>query len=520
MKQRVAESIFLEPVVEGEVLSIIKRLKNGSAGWDGIQARILKSIKSVIIKPLTHVLNLSLSTGTFPTELKVANVVPIFKSGDGQIFTNYRPVSVLPVFSKILERIMYNRLLLFLNKHKIIYDYQFGFREKYSTYLALITLTEKISDALNEGKHVIGIFLDFYKAFDTVNHEILLMKLENYGIRGVALNWFKSYLTNRQQFVTYNNCKSSTANVTCGVPQGSILGPLLFIVYINDLCHIAKHCFLLLFADDSNLFYTGHDLEELTERINEELNNIIFWLEVNKLSLNISKTHYMIFTRPKCKADDIKINVKDVAIGRVSHTKFLGVQIDDKLNWKQHIDYIRKKLSKSSGILKKARKYLPKECLKNLYFTFVYPYFTYCIHVWGKTFSTYLDPIIKVQKRIIRIITHSKYDEHTLPLFKQLNILTVNDIYDFSIATFMYKFANKELPDIFNDMFTKNRVVHDYSTRQADEFRVPIWNVETKKRSLGVQGAMIWNNTPDNVKESCSLNTFKYKLKKHLIELI
>ena len=249
------------------------------------------------------------------------------------------------------------------------------------------------------------------------------MKLENYGIRGVSLEWFKSYLSNRQQFVTYNNCKSSTSNVYCGVPQGSILGPLLFIIYINDLCHVAKHCFLLLFADDSNLFYTGNDLDELTKSINEELDSIIFWLEVNKLSLNISKTHYIVFTRRKTVAQDINIHVKNVAIGRVSYTKFLGVQIDEKLNWKPHIEYIRKKLSKSTGILIKARQYLPKQCLKTLYYTFVYPYLNYCIQVWGKTYASYLDPINKAQKRIIRIITSSNYRKHTPPLFKQLSIL-------------------------------------------------------------------------------------------------
>ena len=341
-----------------------------------------------------------------------------------------------------------------------------------------------------KGKMLLVFFLDFSKAFDTVNHEILIMKLENYGIRGATLDWFKSYLSHRQQYVTYNNCKSNMSNVTCGVPQGSILGPLLFIVYINDLYNVAKHCFLLLSADDSILFYTGHNLEELTESINEELSRIVFWLEVNKLSLNISKTHYIIFTRQKAHASDISINVKNVAIDRVSHTKFLGVVIDEKLNWKYHIDHIRKKLSKCTGILIKARKYLPKECLRNLYFTFAYPYFTYCIHVWGKTYSSYLDPIVKIQKRIVRIISHSNYREHSAPLFTKLGILNLNDIYKFSIATFMYKFTTCDLPNVFKGMFIKNRVVHDYSTRQADEFRVQNWHTEAKKKNLSVSKAL------------------------------
>ena len=201
--------------------------------------------------------------------------------------------------------------------------------------------------------------------------------------------------------------------------------------------------------------------------INEELKNIIFWLEVNKLSLNISKTHYIIFTRQKTVAQNIEIQMKNAAIDR--DTIFSGVQIDEKLGWKPHIEYVKKKLSKSIGLLKKARQYLPKECLRSLYFTFVYPYLTYCIHVWGKTFSSYLDPLIKTHKRIVRIITHSPYRAHTQPLFKQIGIPNLKGICDFMIATFMYKFQDNDLVHVFKGMFTINKSIHSYPTRQADD---------------------------------------------------
>ena len=196
---------------------------------------------------------------------------------------------------------------------------------------------------------------------------------------------------------------------------------------------------------------------------------------------------------------------------------FLGVQIDEKLGWKPHIEYVRKKLSKSIGLLKKARQYLPKECLRSLYFTFVYPYLTYCIHVWGKTFPTYLDPILKAHKRIVRIITHSNYRAHTQPLFKQLRILDLKGIYEFMIATFMYKFHDSDLPKIFNGMFHKS--LHNYPTRQADNYCVPNWRLETMKRTVSVQGAMIWNAIPANIKASCSLDVFKSAMKKHILEI-
>ena len=283
LNDKVKESILFSPVLENEVNMILNNLKNSAAGWDGFEPKIVKGIKNCILTSLVHICNLSITTGIVPNHMKITNVVPIFKSGDDTLFTNYRPVSVLPIFSKVLERLVNNRLIAFLDKYKVIYEYQFGFRKKNSTHLALISLIDKLSSAMDQGDKVIGIFLDFSKAFDTADHNILLLKLEHYGIRGTALDWFRDYMSGRKQFVTYNGVKSSRSNVSCGVPQGSILGPLLFLIYVNDIQNVTHHSFPILFADDSNLFVTGKDLEIIEKKANEDLCNIVDWLYANTL---------------------------------------------------------------------------------------------------------------------------------------------------------------------------------------------------------------------------------------------
>ena len=221
--------------------------------------------------------------------MKKTKVIPLFKSGNKMLLNNYRPASVLPLFSKILEHLVYNRVLSFIQKHNILYSNQFGFRKNYSTNMALIMLIDKIMSHINNGDLVIGIFIDLTKAFDTVNHDILLQKLCKYGIRGLPLIWFESYLKNREQCVFYNNEISSEQTTLCGIPQGSILGPLLFLLYINDIINVSTLWYIILFADDTSLFSHGKNIDLLINNLNTELVKLSQWLNSNKLTINVKK---------------------------------------------------------------------------------------------------------------------------------------------------------------------------------------------------------------------------------------
>ena len=235
-------------------------MKDCSSGWDQILPRVVKSTYHNFKVPITHVMNLSIINGVVPTEIKVAKLVPIYKSGDRRLINNYRPVSVLPCYSNILGKLMYNRISNFIYKYSLLNEYQFGFSQKRSTNQALIVLLDKITAALDKGDSVLGVFLDFSKAFDTVDHHILLNKMYKYGIRGIVFEWMESYLSSRRQLVLFNYVKSEYANVTCGVPQGSIMGPLLFVLYVNDIANVSTSLLPILFADDTNVFLTGEIL--------------------------------------------------------------------------------------------------------------------------------------------------------------------------------------------------------------------------------------------------------------------
>uniref|UniRef100_A0A3B5QAJ9 Reverse transcriptase domain-containing protein n=1 Tax=Xiphophorus maculatus TaxID=8083 RepID=A0A3B5QAJ9_XIPMA len=348
-------SMYLKPVDKIEIKEIVNQCNNKkSMDWKDINMSLIKQIIDDVADPLTYICNLSFISGTFPNAMKIAKVIPLFKSGDKNIISNYRPVSLLCQFSKILEKVFSKRLDNFIEKQNILTDCQYGFREKRSTSMALMALTEEIIDNMDKKKCAIGVFLDLKKAFDTINHDMLLKKLERYGIRGVPLNWIRSYIGERKQFVELDGQKSDVLNITCGVPQGSVLGPKLFILYINDIVKISNLIKYIIFADDTSIFCTGENIQQLSKVINTEIEKLQHWLKNNKLFVNLDKTKFMIFGNNKKQENNpIKISIDSVNLEEIHEIKFLGVTLDNKFSWKPHIGQVKSKIAKSVAVIRR-----------------------------------------------------------------------------------------------------------------------------------------------------------------------
>ena len=513
-------SFFFTPITNSDVINATLSLKDGkSPGHDDISTMVLKKCIHIIAPVLTHIFNISLQTGCFPEKLKIAKVLPIYKKGDKSQCENYRPISLLSIFGKIFEKLVYAKFMFFIDKYDILYNKQFGFRSGHSTYMALLEFINNLNTAFEAGHVGVGIFLDLSKAFDTLNHSILLQKLYFYGIRGISLEWIKSYLSNRQQFVCIDGNSSTFLRITSGVPQGSILGPLLFLLYINDIQNVSSNLSSVVFADDTNVFISGRNATQITSIITTEIPKLEQWFLSNKLLVNMKKTNCIVFKQKNKRiADDIAdVVINNQKVLRVSCTSFLGVMLDEHLNWAPHIDDVLHKISCATGVIYRIRHLLSLRILLYIYNATILPHLTYCTMIWGQCAKSLLNRVFTLQKRSLRAITNSHPSTPSQPLFQKLQLLTVFDICKLQTASFMYMYTHKLLPSVFDDMFKYTRDIHLYNTRQTGNLYLPLLRYVTSQRSVKYQGVHVWNSVPEEMRLCPSLASFKRRYKIYLL---
>ena len=486
---------------QAEIESIIKEFDSSKGvGPNSIPTKILKQISHLISTPLAHIFNKSFRTGVFPGLLKISKINPLHKKDSRLLISNYRPISLLSNINKIIEKLMFKRLYSFLEKYKCIYNLQFGFRENHSTNHAIISIIDKIQNAIQDNRFAIGIFIDLQKAFDTVNHDILLEKLDHYGISGISNTWFKSYLTGRQQFVSISGEDSDLTTTEHGVPQGSVLGPLLFLLYINDLHQCIINSTSFHFADDTNLLYIPPKKvrSRIARRINVDLKSLNNWLLANKISLNSSKTELIIFRKKGVPIPDLKLKLNGIKLKPKHEIKYLGLTIDEHLTFNSHINTMNAKLKRANNLLALSRHYLPPSLLKQLYYSQFHSHLAYGCQVWGQVPSSINQTII-LQKKAVRLLSFSASDSPSSPIFKELQILKLEDLITTNNLMFVHKTLNKTAPSHFHNFFELHVPSHDHATRNdpLSGYSIPPGSVSLNGiplRSLKYKCAQDWNN--------------------------
>ena len=499
------------------VFSFLSKIDEKKAtGLDRIPSNLLKMAASIVAPSLTSIFSKSILTGIYPNDWKAAKVTPLFKKGLKSDPNNYRPISVIPVVSKVLEKIVYNQLYHYLDDIKLLLGCQSGFRSLHSTLTALLEATDAWSVNIDNGLLNGVVFIDLTKAFDTIDHEIILRKMSYLGVDQAAIKWFSSYLSGRTQRCSVNGKLSTARTLSCGVPQGSILGPLLFLIYINDLPNSLQNAVPRMFADDTNLTLSVKTLTELKLALAPELNNLSCWLKANKLSLNVAKTELMIIgsrQRLSAQCDDVEIRIDDQIIERVDHTKSLGLFIDAHLSWCKHVEEICKKVSSAIGALKRVRPFISKETAIQIYNALIIPHFDYCSPVWDCLSGYLSEKLQKLQNRAARVITKSPFDTSSNHLLSTLDWERLFLRRKKQKALMMFKTMNGLAPDYLQSLFSQRHSV--YNLRDSEgKLTLPKPNTNYLKRSFSYSGAMLWNNLPKCLKNAVSVNNFKQIIKK------
>lgn len=495
-------TLFLTPVRSQELIELIATLKNDSSpGDDGIDAKLIKKIHTYIIDPLKYIINLTFEKGVVPLEWKTASIIPVYKSGDKSLLQNYRPIALINNFAKLFEKCLKSRVMNFLENSSVIYKNQFGFRSNLSTEDAIFNLTNEINMSLNANKKNLSVFVDLAKAFDTIPHDRLLEKMESVGIRGDVNSLFQNYLFNRTQRVKIGNIYSQVRNTTIGIPQGTVLGPILFLIYINDIGSVLKNAKVIAYADDTVLSFSGCTWPEVFGQAELGMKDLYSWFNYNLLSVNVSKTKYITFSISavdKPQNGFLRIHDEDCRssvcscelIESVDSIKYLGIILDKHLRWGAHCAYINKKMRNLVYRLYQLRDILNKKLLNMLYFSLVESILRYCLVIWGGGFNNALHNVVTTQKYILKIIHNKTRTFSTHGLFKLANVLPLRALYVHACVNYLPKLEHL-LPRI-----------PSYYTTRSDLLRTHLYNKAHSQRTVTYFAPKFYNKLPSTIKSS------------------
>jgi len=513
-------SIFLAPIDEFEMYNMIGKLQGKkSKGDDGLSSFMVKQLRRGLCIPLCILVNRSFAEGIFPDQLKKARTIAIHKKDDKKLMNNYRPISLLSAISKIFEKVFCKRLITFLNNCSILNESQYGFRKKRDTTQAILEFYLQLLNAAVEKREVLASFIDLSKAFDTIDHEVLIYKLEHYGVRGNALAWIRSYLSERSLYVDHAGHKSASIPLKpFGVPQGSVIGPILFLIYCNDLPNCLTSTKCVQFADDTTIYLPADNSTNLlTNKMNEDLQNLQKWCESNSLKINPTKTNFMIFNQQtNTNPQAYQVRMGPSIIEQVNKYKMLGVWIDDQLKWQAHIDYIHRKISQGLFALKLIKSYASKKTLLNVYHALVQSHLQYGIITWGLASQTNIRKLQVQQKKAIRLVHKTPYNSHTPPLFRDAKVLRLQELFTLHASLLMYNLHANTLPANIKDCFTRHAHSHPHSLRNLHDYIAPMPSSLPIKNSILFQGQKIWSDISPLFKSYHSIK-FKTHTKKDLL---
>lgn len=508
-------SLFMELAEESEISEVILELKRSSApGHDQVTTLDINNLKPDLLPILTKLINNIFINGVFPQELKISKITPIYKGGQKDNMNNYRPISIISIFSKIIEKLIKRRMLKFIRKYIELDEYQYGFLKNSSTLSAAVDLVHFISRALDRGEIVTAVFVDLRKAFDVVSIDILLNKLQKMGFRGIIFDLIKSYLCDRQQYVNYNKLSSGFLSNSCGVPQGSVLGPLLYSLYVLNLRCANLKARYFTFADDTVLVYTGLNEQRLAHKVNADLGVYTHWLLSNKIKINIDKTKYMIFKQKNKEVREINISINGMNLEEVVLMSYLGLNIDNKLNWSEHINKMSNKILPMISAVYRCRDYLTKKTKDNVYNAYFLSHFRYLLPVWGMCSQINFNSVQVLQNKVLKVLHNYDRLTNTETLYRELGTSRLNKILEFEQCKLMFKIISKKQKCNTQILFLHN--IHSYETRNQNN----IYQIYART-SIGLNdpiasASKCYNQLPETLKNVHSFKSFVAKLKIHL----